>query len=38
VVEPAELHYFLDSLDSTLAKGLPNLLTKFARDRVVARW
>ncbi|GHJ39688.1 aspartate aminotransferase family protein [Streptomyces sp. TS71-3] len=38
VMEPAEVDYFLTSLDATLAKGLPSLLTKFARDRVLARW
>ncbi len=38
IMEPAELHYFLENLDKTLAKGLAQLLTKFLRDRVLARW
>jgi hypothetical protein len=37
-VESAELDYFLDSLQTTLAKGLPYLLRKFIQDRVMARW
>ncbi len=38
IMEPEQLHYFLESLEATLAKGLPQLLTKFLRDRVLARW
>lgn len=38
IVESAELDYFLDSLQTTLAKGLPYLLRKFIQDRLMARW
>jgi putrescine aminotransferase len=38
VVTPSDVEYFLDSLDATLAKGLPRLLARFVRERVVPRW
>lgn len=38
VVEPAEVELFIDSLDATLAKGLPRLLTRFVREKVAPRW
>jgi putrescine aminotransferase len=38
VAEPDDLEYFLDSLDKTLAKGLPRLLTTFVREKVSALW
>jgi putrescine aminotransferase len=38
VVEPADVEYFVDSLDATLAKGLPRLLTRFVREKVAPRW
>jgi putrescine aminotransferase len=37
-VGPAEIEYFLESLDATLAKGLPRLLTSFVREKVGASW
>lgn len=38
VIEPAEVERFIDSLDATLAKGLPRLLTRFVREKVAPRW
>ena len=38
VAGPAEVEYFLDALDETLAKGLPRLLTSFVREKVTSRW
>lgn len=38
VVEPADVEYFVDSLDATLAKGLPRLLTRFVKEKVAPRW
>lgn len=38
VVTPAEVEYFVDSLDAVLAKGLPRLLVRFVRERVMPRW
>ncbi|GAA4094996.1 aspartate aminotransferase family protein [Actinomadura miaoliensis] len=38
VAETEDLEYFLDSLDKTLAKGLPRLLTTFVREKVSALW
>jgi len=38
VVSPGDVEYFLDSLDATLAKGLPRLLTRFVREKVAPRW
>jgi putrescine aminotransferase len=38
VVTPAEVEYFLDSLDATLAKGLPRLLARFVKEKVMPRW
>lgn len=38
VVEPADVEFFVDSLDATLAKGLPRLLTRFVREKVAPRW
>ncbi len=38
VIEPAEVELFVDSLDVTLAEGLPRLLTRFVREKVVPRW
>jgi putrescine aminotransferase len=38
VVTPAEVEYFVDSLDATLAKGLPRLLARFVREKVVPTW
>ena len=38
VVAPDDVEYFLDCLDSTLAKGLPRLLTRFVREKVAPRW
>jgi putrescine aminotransferase len=34
VVEPAEVDYFLQALDSTLAVGMPRLLTRFVREKL----
>lgn len=33
-----DVEYFLDSLDATLARGLPRLLTAFVREKVAAQW
>jgi putrescine aminotransferase len=38
VIEPAELEYFLDALEATLARGLPRLLTAFVREKAGATW
>jgi putrescine aminotransferase len=38
VVEPADVEFFVDSLDATLAKGLPRLLTRFVKEKVAPRW
>jgi putrescine aminotransferase len=38
VVEPADVEFFVDSLNATLAKGLPRLLTRFVREKVAPRW
>jgi len=38
VVTPDEVEYFLTSLDATLAKGLPRLLTRFVREKVAPTW
>lgn len=38
VIEPEDVEYFLDSLDKTLAKGLPRLLARFVREKVGSRW
>jgi putrescine aminotransferase len=38
VADQADVEYFLDALQATLAKGLPTLLGKFLKDRVLARW
>jgi putrescine aminotransferase len=38
VAEPADIEFFLDSLDKTLAKGLPRLLGRFVREKVAPRW
>lgn len=37
-IEPEDLDYFLESLDKTLAKGLPRLLARFVREKVGSRW
>ncbi|GAA2837321.1 aspartate aminotransferase family protein [Nonomuraea rubra] len=37
-IEPEDVEYFLDSLDRTLAKGLPRLLAGFVREKVGSRW
>ncbi|MFC4107612.1 aspartate aminotransferase family protein [Micromonospora zhanjiangensis] len=37
VTEPHEVEYFLDALDQTLGKGLPQLLTRFVRDKFFQR-
>ncbi len=38
VVEPADVEYFLDSLDRTLAQGLLRLVTRFVKEKVAPRW
>ncbi|MEV4891809.1 aspartate aminotransferase family protein, partial [Nonomuraea sp. NPDC055795] len=38
VAEPADVEYFLDALDQTLAKGLSRLLVRFVREKVSPRW
>jgi len=38
VAEPADVEYFLDALDQTLAKGLSRLLSRFVREKVTPRW
>ncbi len=38
VAGDAEVDHFLDALDATLAKGLPRLLSRFVRERVVSQW
>ncbi len=38
VVEPADVEFFLDCLDATLSKGLPRLVTRFIKEKVVPRW
>jgi putrescine aminotransferase len=38
VAEPADIEYFLNSLDKTLANGLPRLLGRFVREKVGAPW
>ncbi len=38
VVEPADVEYFLDSLDQTLAQGLLRLVTRFVKEKVAPRW
>jgi putrescine aminotransferase len=38
MAEPADVEYFLDSLDRTLAKGLPRLLGRFVKEKVGSRW
>lgn len=37
-VGPAEVEYFLDALDATLAKGLTRLLSAFVREKVASAW
>ncbi|RCG26251.1 aminotransferase class III-fold pyridoxal phosphate-dependent enzyme [Sphaerisporangium album] len=37
-IEPDDVEYFLESLDKTLAKGLPRLLGGFVREKVGSRW
>jgi putrescine aminotransferase len=34
-VEPHEVEFFIDALDATLAKGLPRLLSKFVKEKLV---
>ncbi len=36
--EPKDIEYFLESLDRTLAKGMPRLLSRFVREKVGSRW
>jgi acetylornithine/succinyldiaminopimelate/putrescine aminotransferase len=38
VAEPHDVEYFLDSLETILAKGLSRLLTKFVRSKVGSMW
>ncbi len=38
VVEPAELEYFLEALDATLALGFPRLLAGFVQEKVASAW
>ncbi|WP_428965091.1 aspartate aminotransferase family protein [Micromonospora fluostatini] len=38
MIEPADLEYFLQALDATLALGLRKLLTGFVREKVGAAW
>lgn len=38
MAEPADLEYFLEALDATLALGLRRLLTGFVREKVSAAW
>ncbi|WP_434739772.1 aspartate aminotransferase family protein [Micromonospora sp. SH-82] len=38
MIEPADLEYFLEALDATLALGLRRLLTGFVREKVSASW
>jgi putrescine aminotransferase len=38
VVTQDDVEYFLDSLDATLSKGLPRLLTRFVREKVTPQW
>jgi putrescine aminotransferase len=38
VAESADVEYFLDALDKTLAKGLSRLLGRFVREKVAPRW
>ncbi|MFC4586663.1 aspartate aminotransferase family protein [Sphaerisporangium corydalis] len=38
VAEPADVEYFLDALDQTLAKGLTRLVSRFVREKVAPRW
>ncbi|MFE1500486.1 aspartate aminotransferase family protein, partial [Streptomyces albidoflavus] len=38
VAEPHEVEFFLDSLDKTLAQGLPRLLTRFVKEKVSSLW
>jgi putrescine aminotransferase len=37
VTEPAQVEYFLESLDATLARGVPRLLTAFVKDKLIQR-
>jgi putrescine aminotransferase len=38
IAGPAEVEYFLDRFETVLGKGLPRLLTRFVRERVVSLW
>jgi putrescine aminotransferase len=38
VAEPADIQYFLEALDQTLATGLGRLLSRFIREKVAPRW
>jgi putrescine aminotransferase len=38
VATPEDAEYLLTSLDATLARGLPRLLTSFVREKVTSRW
>jgi putrescine aminotransferase len=38
VATEADAEHFLASLDATLARGLPRLLTSFVREKVTSRW
>jgi putrescine aminotransferase len=38
VVEPADVEYYLASLEATLATGLSRLLTRFVREKVAPWW
>ncbi|WP_328319566.1 aspartate aminotransferase family protein [Streptomyces sp. NBC_00388] len=38
IVENHEVEHFLECLDSTLAKGLPRLLTRFVQEKVASLW
>ncbi|MDG4784843.1 aminotransferase class III-fold pyridoxal phosphate-dependent enzyme [Micromonospora sp. WMMD1102] len=38
VVSDAQVEYFLNCLDATLAEGLPKLLTRFVQGKVSALW
>ncbi|MER7146731.1 aspartate aminotransferase family protein [Streptomyces xanthochromogenes] len=38
ITEDHEVEYFLESLDATLAQGLPRLLTRFVKEKVSSLW
>ena len=38
MADPEDIEYFVESLDATLAKGMPRLLAAFVKEKVGSRW